>query len=93
MASITLKQTAKQNSLITAMREYGIYFALVMLIIVFSITSPRFATLDNVILIMLQVSVIGIISIGMLFVILSAGIDLSVGSILALAGMISGVYA
>jgi len=93
MASLTIKQAPKQNGLITAMREYGIYFALVLLILVFSITSPRFATAENFILILLQVSVTGIISIGMLFVILSAGIDLSVGSILALAGMISGVYA
>lgn len=93
MASLTIKQAPKQNGLITAAREYGIYIALVVLLLVFSIASPRFATAGNFILILLQVSVTGIISIGMLFVILSAGIDLSVGSILALAGMISGVYA
>jgi ribose/xylose/arabinose/galactoside ABC-type transport system permease subunit len=93
MADLTLNQAHKQNNLANTIREYGIYIALFALVIAFSIASPRFATADNFILIMLQVSVTGIISIGMLFVILSAGIDLSVGSILALAGMLSGVYA
>lgn len=75
------------------LRDYGIYIALAGVVIFFSIFLPRFRTMRNVILILLQVSVTGIMSIGMLFVILSAGIDLSVGATLAVAGMISGVYA
>lgn len=93
MAELTRKQVAKQNNVGMALREYGIYFALVLLAIAFSAASSRFATPSNFILILLQVSVSGIMSIGMLFVILSAGIDLSVGSTLAVAGMISGIYA
>jgi len=93
MANLAFKQAPKQTGLMNVVRQYGIYFALVLLVLVFSIASPRFATPSNFILILLQVAVTGIISIGMLFVILSAGIDLSVGAILALAGMISGVYA
>jgi ribose/xylose/arabinose/galactoside ABC-type transport system permease subunit len=93
MANLALNHAPKKNSLTNVLRQYGIYLALVLLIVVFSIASPRFATPSNFILILLQVAVTGIISIGMLFVILSAGIDLSVGAILALAGMISGVYA
>lgn len=73
-------------------REYGIYFALVILLVGFSLATPTFATTSNVILILLQASVSGIIAIGMLFVILSAGIDLSVGSTLAVAGMFSGLF-
>ncbi len=76
-----------------AFREYGIYLALVLLIAAFSIVSPTFATPRNFILVLLQASVSGVLAIGMLFVMLSAGIDLSVGSILAVAGMFSGVYA
>ena len=93
MTTQAIKRISKQTSLGMTMREYGIYFALVLLVVAFSITSPRFATLNNLVLIMLQVSVTGIMSIGMLFVILSAGIDLSVGSTLAVAGMISGLFA
>ena len=75
------------------LRDYGIYIVLVVITIAFSLTTTRFATLSNLILILLQVSVMGIIAIGMLFVILSKGIDLSVGSILAIAGIFSGLLA
>ena len=76
-----------------ALRNYGIYIVLALLVIGFSIVAPGFASVTNFILILLQVSVMGILSIGMLFVILSRGIDLSVGSILAIAGIFSGLIA
>ena len=80
-------------SLVVVLREYGIYLALGGLVVYFSIMLPQFRSVDNGLLILLQVSVIGIIAIGMTFAILTAGIDLSVGSLLAVAGMISGVFA
>jgi ribose/xylose/arabinose/galactoside ABC-type transport system permease subunit len=76
-----------------ALREYGIYAVLVGLVAIFSLVAPGFASLNNLILILLQVSVMGILSIAMLFVILARGIDLSVGSILAITGMFSGLAA
>jgi ribose/xylose/arabinose/galactoside ABC-type transport system permease subunit len=75
------------------LRDHGIYIILVIIALVFSFTAKGFATINNLILILLQVSVMGIISVGMLFVILSKGIDLSVGSTLAIAGMFSGLLA
>ena len=75
------------------LRDYGIYIILVIITLAFSVTTKGFATINNLILILLQVSVMGIISVGMLFVILSKGIDLSVGSTLAIAGMFSGLLA
>ena len=83
----------KRNKIAIALRDYGIYFVLAFIILIFSIIAPNFASISNLILIFLQVCVMGIISIGMLFVILSSGIDLSVGAILAVAGMLSGLYA
>ena len=77
----------------TAFREYGIYLALAALIIYFSILVPEFRTWNNALLILLQVSVIGIIAVGMTFTIITAGIDLSVGSLLAVAGIMSGLFA
>jgi len=62
--------------------------ALVLLMILFSIVSDRFFSTINMINILTQVSVTAIIAFGMTFVITAAQIDLSVGSILALAGMI-----
>lgn len=78
---------------IATFRDYGIYFALLLLVIAFCFASSNFAEARNFILILLQASVTGIISIGMLFVILTGGIDLSVGSTLALAGIMSGIFA
>jgi ribose/xylose/arabinose/galactoside ABC-type transport system permease subunit len=75
------------------LRDFGIYIILAIITLVFSFTTKGFATINNLILILLQVSVMGIISVGMLFVILSKGIDLSVGSILAIAGIFSGLLA
>ena len=75
------------------LRDYGIYLALLALIAFFSISIPEFRTWDNALLILLQVSVIGIIAVGMTFTIITAGIDLSVGSLLAIAGVFSGVFA
>jgi ribose/xylose/arabinose/galactoside ABC-type transport system permease subunit len=76
-----------------AIRDYGIYLALLVLIVFFSVSIPEFRTWDNALLILLQVSVIGIIAVGMTFTIITAGIDLSVGSLLAVAGVFSGVFA
>jgi ribose/xylose/arabinose/galactoside ABC-type transport system permease subunit len=85
--------SATHATLRTILRDYGIYIVLVIITVVFSLTTTGFATPNNLILILLQVSVMGIISVGMLFVILSKGIDLSVGSTLAIAGMFSGLLA
>ncbi|MBU1935446.1 ABC transporter permease [Patescibacteria group bacterium] len=83
----------KKLNWIVALRDYGIYIALFILILAFCAASSNFAEASNFILILLQASVTGIISIGMLFVILTGGIDLSVGSTLALAGILSGIFA
>jgi ribose transport system permease protein len=56
----------------------------------FSIGSPYFMSFDNLMTVILQTSVIGILAIGVTFVIISGGIDLSLGSVLALAGMVIG---
>lgn len=60
--------------------------ALIMLIIVVSFLNQYFFTVDNILNILRQTSVIAILAAGMTLVILTAGIDLSVGSILALCG-------
>lgn len=94
MSSVLPGGTARGHlTVAAALRDYGIYFALVLLIAYFSIRIPEFRTAENALLILLQVSVIGVIAIGMTFTIITAGIDLSVGSLLAVAGMMSGVFA
>jgi ribose transport system permease protein len=56
-----------------------------------SILSPRFLRVANFVNIFVQISIISIISVGMTFVILTGGIDLSVGSIVAFCGLILGI--
>ncbi|MGF1727108.1 ribose ABC transporter permease [Photobacterium nomapromontoriensis] len=60
--------------------------ALIFLIVVVSFLNPNFFTVDNIMNILRQTSVNAIIAVGMTLVILTAGIDLSVGSVLALCG-------
>jgi len=63
--------------------------ALVLLSVILSILSPYFLTTENLLSIGLQTAIIAIIALGMVFVIISGGIDLSVGSIVALSGIIT----
>lgn len=60
--------------------------ALILLIVIVSFLNPHFFTMGNILNILRQTSVNAIIAVGMTLVILTAGIDLSVGSILALSG-------
>ncbi len=69
--------------------KYGIVVALAVICVLLSFANPYFLTTINLRNILLQVSVNGLLATGMTFVIVSGGIDLSVGSILAFAGMIA----
>lgn len=61
---------------------------LVILFIFFSVTSPVFLKTDTLMKLLKQASIYGIIAIGMVFVITSSGIDISVGSVVGLSGII-----
>ncbi len=68
--------------------KYAIYFVLLLLIVYFSFTTDVFFTSTNIINVLRQVSVIGIVAVGMSFVILTGGIDLSIGGVIACSGVI-----
>jgi len=69
--------------------RYGSIVMLVVLLLGMSLATPEFSKLSNLLNVARQVSIVAIIATGMTFVIITAGIDLSVGSVLALAGVIS----
>lgn len=69
--------------------RYAIYIVLILMIAVFSVLAPSFLTPENLFNILRQVSVTGIASVGMTFVILTAGIDLSVGSVIGVTGVVT----
>lgn len=74
----------KQKKINNIISEFGVLIALFALIIVISIISPEFRTVDNFLSLLRQSSINGFIAFGMTCVILTGGIDLSVGSVLAL---------
>jgi len=66
------------------------FFALIAIIVIFSMLSPVYFTTNNFLTMSSHVAIFGLLSIGMLLVILTGGIDLSVGSTLGLAGVVAG---
>ena len=77
------KDLIVQNS-----RQFGTLIGLIVVTIVFWILSPYFLTVSNLMNIAEQTSINAIIAVGMTFVIITAGIDLSVGSIVAVSGVV-----
>jgi ribose/xylose/arabinose/galactoside ABC-type transport system permease subunit len=69
--------------------KYGIYFTLALLVVVMTLLSKTFFTTSNLLNVLRQISITAIIALGMTFVIITGGIDLSVGSTLALCGVIA----
>jgi ribose transport system permease protein len=63
--------------------------ALVLMVVALSLASPNFLTVDNTLNVLRQISINVCLSLGMTLVILSGGIDLSVGSVLALSGAVA----
>lgn len=72
-------------------RETGVFVALLIMCLFLWQATPAFMTVRNLLNIGRQVSLIGIMAIGMTFVLISREVDLSVGSIYALAGLVTGI--
>lgn len=73
------------------LKKYNLLVLLIVFIVIASILSPNFLTIGNVLNLLQQASIPGIVAIGMTLVIIISGIDLSVGSVAAFAGMISAI--
>jgi len=71
------------------LKKYGILFVLMFMIFGITIVRPVFLTSTNILNVLTQTAIFGIMSLGMTLVIISKGIDLSVGSVLALAGVVA----
>ncbi|NUM74779.1 ATP-binding cassette domain-containing protein [candidate division KSB1 bacterium] len=77
------------NRLMKALGAYGIGIALLLEAVIFALLSPYFFTADNLLNVTLQTSITAIIAVGMTLVILTAGIDLSVGALVAFCGVVA----
>lgn len=74
-----------------ALQRILAFAALIILLIVFSLASPNFLQFRNIVGIFLATAVNGILALGVTFVIITAGIDLSIGTVMTFAAVITGV--
>ncbi len=81
--TITMTEVREQSS------KFGIYIAFLLLCITLSFLSPYFFTLKNIINVLNQVSIIGIIAVGSTLVLISGGLDLSPGAVVAVSGVLA----
>jgi ribose transport system permease protein len=79
-----------QNKITQKVIDNSSIILFLLIFATFSLLSPQFFSIKNLANILVQSASLGIIAVGMTFVLLTAGIDLSVGSIMFLAGVISG---
>ena len=84
-----IENASNREKMLESFRGMGPVLALLLLIIVLSILLPPFRTLNNAMLVLRQASIVGFVAFGMTCVILTGGIDLSVGSTMALTAIIS----
>ncbi|MBZ0180656.1 MAG: ribose ABC transporter permease [Melioribacteraceae bacterium] len=69
-------------------REFGTFIGLIAIILIFSFWTPYFFTVSNLLNVAQQTTINAVIAVGMTYVIITAGIDLSVGSIMAFSGVV-----
>jgi ribose transport system permease protein len=75
-----------------AMQRIMAFSALIVLAVGFSLASPYFRTFDNFVGILLATAVNGVLGLGVTFIIITGGIDLSVGTVLTLSAVMTGVF-
>ncbi len=75
-----------------AMQRIMAFGALIVLFVGFSVASPYFRTFDNYVGILLATAVNGVLALGVTFVIVTGGIDLSVGTVLTFSAVMTGVF-
>jgi len=87
-------QTVAKRSLFRsdAMQTILAFGGLIVLFVVFSLASPNFFQFSNIVGILLATAVNGVLALGVTFIIITAGIDLSVGTVMTLSAVMTGVF-
>lgn len=78
-----------RSPIVMLFRSYGVLIGLIVIIIVASILEPSFLTANNVLNMLRQASVLGIVSLGVTYVMMTGAMDLSVGSIVSFASVVA----
>lgn len=92
METIVAKKVHENISKSVAFQQILAFISLIILIIVFSLLSSNFLQFSNIIGILLSAAVIGVLALGSTFVIITGGIDLSVGTVMTLSSVFAGVF-
>jgi ribose/xylose/arabinose/galactoside ABC-type transport system permease subunit len=92
-AAVLAERQPRRVDPLELLSQYAAWIVLIILAAIFAAIQPGFLSAYNLLNIMRQVSITGIIAVGMTFVILTAGIDLSVGAIVAISGMTAAAVA
>jgi ribose/xylose/arabinose/galactoside ABC-type transport system permease subunit len=90
-----VKETVKKKSfrIKYIMDKYGLILALIVLCLIMSLSTTTFLQVRNIVNVIRQISIISILAIGVTYVILTGGIDLSLGSLVAVAGVSAATFA
>ncbi|WP_438821612.1 ABC transporter permease [Larkinella terrae] len=75
------------------MGRYGIFIAFILVCVVLSVVTPKFLTVSNLLIVVTQVSINALLAFGVTFVILTGGIDLSIGSTVAVTSVVAAMFA
>ena len=73
--------------------QYGIFLAFALICVVLALSTPKFFTVSNLLIIGNQVSINALLAFGVTFVIITGGIDLSLGSMVAVTGVAAASFA
>lgn len=90
LPTVKADPSQRRRPLALLLMSFRTFIALIVVFVFFGITTPNFLDVPTLIIVAKHVAVNAILAIGMTFVILTAGIDLSVGSIVGICGMIAG---
>lgn len=82
------RETGTRPRITQVLKRYSLFFVILGLSTVLALISPSFLTATNLMNILWNVAVVGIMAVGSTFVILTGGIDLSVGSIVCISGVV-----
>lgn len=74
------------------LKKFSTLFILLVLVVIFSIASPNFLRINNILNVLRQVAVISMLTAGMTYVIISGGMDLTVGAYLGLTGVLAAKF-
>ncbi len=92
-ATASLPKPGLSLASIFAREESSLFFFLVLIIILFGVLQPTFLSVNNAVNVIRQVVILAIAAFGATYVIMSKGLDLSVGSVSALAGVVAALVA